>query len=128
MTSPSPASDSALQPDEIELGELPVWNLGDLYPGRDSAELRSDLERARVEAKAVEAEYKGKLEALAKAGGLGAAIKRMEVLTDLTGRIGSYAYLQYVQNTQDADSAKFLGADRPVEPAHLLHARAEPDR
>ncbi|HHY49897.1 MAG TPA: M3 family oligoendopeptidase, partial [Alphaproteobacteria bacterium] len=33
----------------------------------------------------------------------------MEALTDLTGRLGSYAFLQYVRNTQDPDSAKFLG-------------------
>jgi oligoendopeptidase F len=92
-----------------QFGALPVWELSDLYPGNESAELKADIERARSEAKAVETAYKGKLDGLARNGGLGAAIQRMEALTDLTGKIGSYAYLQYVRNTQDPDSAKFLG-------------------
>jgi oligoendopeptidase F len=37
------------------------------------------------------------------------AVKRIEALNDLTGRLGSYAFLQYVRNTQDPDSAKFMG-------------------
>ena len=53
-----------------EFGALPEWNLDDLYPGPDSAELKRDLEWAKAEAKAFEADYKGKLEALAKAGRL----------------------------------------------------------
>ncbi|HEV7274779.1 MAG TPA: M3 family oligoendopeptidase [Devosiaceae bacterium] len=109
MTTQLPAQDDSQQNDELVLGELPVWDLGDLYPARDSEELRADLERARREAKAFEADFKGKLDGLARNGGLSGAIRRMEALSDLTGRIGSYAYLQYVRNTQDADSAKFLG-------------------
>ena len=56
------------------LGTLPVWDLSDLYAGNDSAELKADLEAARKEAKAFEADYKGKLEGLAKDGGLLKAI------------------------------------------------------
>lgn len=92
-----------------QFGDLPVWDLGDLYPGNDSAELKADLERARAEAKAFEADYKGKLDGLARHGGLAAAIKRIEALNDLTGRLGAYSFLQYVRNTQDPDSAKFMG-------------------
>ena len=92
-----------------QLGTLPVWDLSDLYAGNDSAELKADLEAARKEAKAFEADYKGKLEGLAKNGGLLKAIKRLEALNDVTGKIGSYAFLQYVRNTQDPDKVKFLG-------------------
>src|SRR5690606_34446707 len=109
MNTQPPATDTAQQHDETARATLPVWDLGDLYPGRDSEELRADLEQARSDAKAFEADYRGKLDGLARNGGLSAAIKRMEALSDLTGRLGSYAYLQYVRNTQDADSAKFLG-------------------
>lgn len=90
-------------------GKLPVWDLSDLYPGTDSPELKADLERARAEAKAFEADYKGKLESLAKAGGLLAPVRRMEALSDLTGRLGSFAYLNYAQQTTDPARAKFLG-------------------
>ncbi len=41
-------------------------------------ELKADLERAKAEAKAFEADYKGKLEGLARNGGLIDAIKRIE--------------------------------------------------
>ncbi len=35
------------------LGDLPEWNLDDLYPGIESAPLRSDLERAFADAQAL---------------------------------------------------------------------------
>ena len=92
-----------------EFGTLPEWDLGDLYPGRDSAELKADLDRAKREAKAFEADYKGKLEGLARQGGLVEAVRRVEALGDLTGRLASFAYLQYAQQTTDPERAKFLG-------------------
>ncbi|HVX81450.1 MAG TPA: M3 family oligoendopeptidase [Devosiaceae bacterium] len=92
-----------------QFGALPEWDLSDLYPGKDSPELKADLERARSEAKAFEADYKGKLDGLARNGGLVAAVKRMEALSDLTGKLGSFAYLQYAQKTTDPERAKFLG-------------------
>ncbi|HVW93981.1 MAG TPA: M3 family oligoendopeptidase [Devosia sp.] len=92
-----------------EFGRLPEWDLSDLYPGPDSPELKADLERAAAEAAAFEADYKGRLERLARDGGLVAAVKRIEALTDLTGRLGSFAYLRYAQQTTDPERAKFLG-------------------
>ena len=92
-----------------EFGTLPEWDLGDLYPGRDSAELKADLDRAKREAKAFEADYKGKLEGLARQGGLVEPVRRVEALGDLTGRLASFAYLQYAQQTTDPERAKFLG-------------------
>ncbi len=103
------AAEATAQKGHNELGKLPVWNLDDLYPGNDSNELKLDLAKARAEARAFEADYKGKLEALAKSGGLVEAIRRYEALGDLTGKLGSYAFLQYVRNTQDGDKVKFLG-------------------
>ena len=92
-----------------ELGALPEWDLTDLYPAPDAPELKRDLKWAKDEAKAFEADYKGKLEALTKAGKLYEAIDRSEKLGDVTGRLGSYAYLRYAQNTQDPERTKFLG-------------------
>ena len=103
------AAEATAQKGHNELGKLPVWNLDDLYPGNDSNELKLDLAKASAEARAFEADYKGKLEALAKSGGLVEAIRRYEALGDLTGKLGSYAFLQYVRNTQDGDKVKFLG-------------------
>jgi oligoendopeptidase F len=92
-----------------ELGPLPEWNLDDLYTGRDAPALKADLDKAAAEAKAFEKDYKGRLEELARNGGLVAAVKRSEALGDLSGRIGSFAFLQYARNTQDQNAAKFLG-------------------
>jgi oligoendopeptidase F len=108
MTLPR-APEALAQKGHNQLGELPVWNLSDLYPGNDSPELKADLSKAQAEAKAFETDYKGKLEGLAKSGGLLTAIQRIEGLNDLTGKLGSYSFLQYVRNTQDPASAKFLG-------------------
>ncbi|KKB86336.1 oligoendopeptidase F [Devosia limi DSM 17137] len=92
-----------------QFGALPVWDLSDLYPGKDSPELKADLDKARADAAAFEADYKGKLAELTKAGKLIEAIRRTEALGDLTGKIGSFSFLQYAQNTTDPDRAKFMG-------------------
>ena len=104
-----PRAPEAAQKGHNELGVMPTWNLADLYPSNDSPELKSDLAAAQSEAKAFEADYKGKLDALAKSGKLVEAIKRYEALSDVSGKLGSYAFLQYVRNTQDPDKVKFLG-------------------
>ena len=92
-----------------EFGELPEWNLTDLYPGPDSPELKRDLDWSKSEAKSFEADYRGKLEQLAKAGRLYEAVARSEKLGDVTGRLSAYAYLRYALNTQDPARVKFLG-------------------
>ena len=42
------------------LGPLPEWDLADLYPGRDSPELRRDLEALASEAASFRARYEEK--------------------------------------------------------------------
>ena len=74
---------------------------------QDSPEFKADLEKAKAEA--FEADYKGKLVELTKAGKLVTAIKDSETLGDLTGRIGSFSFLQYAQKSTDPDRAKFMG-------------------
>jgi oligoendopeptidase F len=100
---------STAQKGHNEFGELPEWNLDDLYPGPESAELKRDLEWSKSEARAFEADYKGKLEGLAKAGRLYEAVARSEKLGDVTGRLSAYSYLRYALNTQDPARVKFLG-------------------
>jgi oligoendopeptidase F len=92
-----------------EFGALPQWDLGDLYTSADAPELKRDLEWTKTEAKAFEADYKGKLSELAKSGRLYEAIERSEKLGDVTGRLASFAYLRYALETQNPERAKFLG-------------------
>src|SRR5262245_58632147 len=91
-----------------DLGPMPVWDLTDLYPAPDAKEFRTDLDTAAAEAKQMAERYKGQL--LGKNGGfLTEAIKAYEGLSDLLGRLGSYAALLYAADTADPAKAKFYG-------------------
>ncbi|MFL5043659.1 MAG: M3 family oligoendopeptidase [Xanthobacteraceae bacterium] len=95
------------------LGALPEWNLADLYPALDSAEVKRDLDRAALECEAFEQAYKGKLAFLAESQGggaaLGEAVKRYEAIDDLLGRLISYAGLVHAGDTTDPVRTKFYG-------------------
>jgi oligoendopeptidase F len=108
-----------------KLGQLPEWNLKDLYPAIDSAELKWDLENAETRAAEFETAFKGKLASLAAGpdGGkaLGAAVKRFEGLDDTLGRVGSYAQLVYAGDTTDPVRAKFYGDMQERITAASLH-------
>jgi oligoendopeptidase F len=104
---------------------LPEWNLTDLYPAIDAPEIRRDLDHARTEAVAFEAAYKGKLAELARrpdGGGLLAeAIRRLEALDDLIGRLMSFASLTHAGDTTDPTRAKFFGDVQGEITAIFLH-------
>jgi oligoendopeptidase F len=90
-----------------ELGDLPEWDLSDLYPGEDSPELAADMQTLEENCASFAADYEGKLEDLDAAGFL-TAIQRHEVIEGLAGRIMSFAGLRYYQLTVDAERAKFM--------------------
>ncbi len=104
---------------------LPEWNLTDLYSAIDAPEIRRDLDRARTEAVAFEAAYKGKLAELARrpdGGGLLAeAIRRLEALDDLIGRLMSFASLVHAGDTTDPARTKFFGDVQDEITAISLH-------
>src|SRR5262249_28489617 len=108
-----------------KLGSLPEWNLGDLYPGLDSPELKRDLDRADADCSAFEQDFKGRLAELAKGEGAGrslaAAVKRFEAIDDRLGRLISYASLVYAGNTADPVRAKFYGDIQERITAASLH-------
>ncbi|WP_173932420.1 M3 family oligoendopeptidase [Chelativorans sp. Marseille-P2723] len=94
------------------LGDLPEWDLSDLYPSMDSPELSRDLARAAKEAIAFEKAWKGRLAEEARKGNkgrLGEAVRAYEALDELFGRLGSYAGLVYAGDTSDPQRAKFYG-------------------
>ena len=95
---------------ETDLGAMPEWDLTALYARPDAPEVATDLARARNDAIAIKTNYQGKLMALAADGGqLALAVKAYEALSDLIGRLGSYAGLLYAANTADPARAKFYG-------------------
>jgi oligoendopeptidase F len=92
---------------ERGLGALPEWDLADLYPGRDSAELKRDLERSKAEADAFRQRYEGKLATLAGPA-LGGAIAAYERLQETLGRVMSYAHLAYAGDMADPELGRFF--------------------
>jgi oligoendopeptidase F len=93
--------------DAKDLGQLPVWDLGDLYPGPDSPELKSDLDRSATAADGFRDRYRGKLAALS-GDELAAAIAAYEKLQDTLGRAMSYASLYYAANMGDPERGRFF--------------------
>jgi oligoendopeptidase F len=91
-----------------KLENLPEWNLNDLYPGTDSESFKSDLAKSADLALKFASRYKGKLASLS-GGELAQALKDYESLSDLIGRVGSYAQLYYVGDTTDSGRSKFYG-------------------
>ncbi|MEO1551890.1 MAG: oligoendopeptidase F, partial [Pseudomonadota bacterium] len=87
------------------LGDLPVWDLTHLYPAPDAPELSKDLDWLGTECADFAAQYEGKLNTLDGAG-FATCITRYERLSQVIGRIMSYAGLRYYQNTTDPERAK----------------------
>jgi oligoendopeptidase F len=104
---PRPACDADSTGGTKDLGDLPEWDLGDLYAGEDAPELQRDLDWLEAECAAFAAEYEGKLAEL-DADGLLECIRRDERISTVAGRIMSFAGLRYQQNTMDGARAKFL--------------------
>lgn len=88
-------------------GDLPEWDLTDLYPSPESTEITRDLDWLDKECAAFAADYAGKLADL-DAAGLLRAVQRYEAIDVTAGRIMSYAGLRYYQITTDSGRAKFM--------------------
>ncbi len=101
---------------DTALGDPPEWDLGDLYPGRDSPEFAADIAAMESECAAFAAEYRGGIAEIAAAPDAGAllfdAVRRYEAIDDRIGRIMSFAGLLHAENVADPLRAKFYGDTR----------------
>lgn len=89
------------------LGNLPDWDLRDLYHTPDGPEFRDDMAWLKEACAGFAASYEGKLASL-DAAGLLACIEAYEKIDIVAGRLMSYAGLRYYQNTMDSERAKFM--------------------
>ena len=85
---------------------LPAWDLRDLYPAPDSAELAADLDRAEALARAFNAAQSGRL-ATTSGRHLAAAIAEYERIEEILGRVMSYAQLLFSGDSNDPAIGKF---------------------
>ena len=103
-----PVFDSTEPAADTRFGDLPVWDLSDLYPGPDAPELTADLARLADLVNDFAASWQGKLAEL-DAPAMLDCIEAYQVIDIVAGRLMSYAGLRYYQNTTDAGRAKMLG-------------------
>jgi len=104
---PFPVRDANVGGGADEFGDLPEWDLSDLYTAEDAPELIRDLAWLEEECARFASDYEGKLAELDAAGFL-VCVLRNEKINGIAGRIMSYAGLRYYQLTIDAGRAKFL--------------------
>jgi len=90
-----------------DFGDLPNWNLSDLYPTTDGKEICTDLENLEKNCGSFAADYQGQLDGLTSDGLLN-CIERYEDIQNIAGRIMSFAGLRYYQNTTDSERSKFM--------------------
>ncbi|TQS73242.1 M3 family oligoendopeptidase [Rhodobacteraceae bacterium] len=88
-------------------GNLPEWDLSDLYPAPDAPQFSADLEKVKADCASFAADYEGKLASLSAAE-MAHCVRRYEEIETTAGRIMSYVGLRYYQNTTDPDRAKML--------------------
>ena len=88
-------------------GDLPEWDLSDLYASEDAAELQADLTWLKQSCIYFSNDYKGKLAQL-NADEMLKAVERYEAIDIIAGRIMSFAGLRYYQLTSDPERAKFM--------------------
>lgn len=96
---------------DSQLGDLPQWNLSDLYPAMDSEAYREDVEACIDRAESFEDKYAGKLLTTLETNprDLALAIAEYEEIEECMGKIMSYAGLIYAGDTSNPVHAKFYG-------------------
>ncbi|HBS48917.1 MAG TPA: oligoendopeptidase F, partial [Rhodobacteraceae bacterium] len=102
-----PVRDANAPSGDQPLGDLPEWDLSDLYAGEDAPELKRDLDWLEAECARFASDYEGRLADL-NADELLTCVQRDERITQVAGRVMSFAGLRYHQQTTDAGRAKFL--------------------
>ena len=90
-----------------DLGDLPQWDLSDLYSAEDAPELARDMDWLEKECASFAQDYQGKMAELDAARML-TCVQRYEKIDMIAGRVMSFAGLRYYQNTTDGDRTKFM--------------------
>ncbi|NVN10728.1 M3 family oligoendopeptidase [Nguyenibacter vanlangensis] len=88
------------------MGDLPRWDLSDLYDDRDSERLRQDLAQAGSDAEAFARTWRGRL-ADVPAAELARAIAEYQRIDEILGRAASYAQLLFAADSSDPANGRF---------------------
>jgi oligoendopeptidase F len=104
---PLPVRDANAAGGADNLGDLPEWDLSDLYPATDAPEIARDKDWLAGECAAFASDYEGKLADLSADEMLN-AVQRYEKIDLIAGRLMSFAGLRYYQHTTDPERAQFM--------------------
>ncbi|RCK23460.1 M3 family oligoendopeptidase [Thalassospira lucentensis] len=85
---------------------LPTWDLTDLYNDPKDPAIRRDLDDAKSRSQAFQKSFQGKLNDLT-GDELMTAIAEYEAVSEICGKIGSYAQLLYAGDSSDAAIGQF---------------------
>ncbi|MDX1974920.1 MAG: M3 family oligoendopeptidase [Rickettsiales bacterium] len=85
---------------------LPEWDLSDFYKSHDAPQVVKDIAQAEKLSATFKKSYEGKVAKLSGAQ-MAKAISEYEVLSELLGKLGSYASLLYAKNMTDSARAQF---------------------
>ncbi len=90
-----------------EFGDLPEWDLSDLYAAPDAPELKRDMDWLEKSCAQFAADFEGKLAGVSAEEMLDCVL-RYEKIDLIAGRIMSFHGLRYYQITTDPDRAKAM--------------------
>ena len=104
---PFPVRDANTGGGTENFGDLPEWDLSDLYSSPDAPELSKDMAWLEKECASFAKDYENQLAGLSSNDMLN-CVHRNEKISNIAGRVMSYAGLRHYQMTTDADRTKFL--------------------
>ncbi|MCY4537454.1 MAG: M3 family oligoendopeptidase [Chloroflexi bacterium] len=84
-----------------------IWDLSVFYQSTDAPELEADIARVNALAEAFQERYRGQLDKM-NADDFVEAYEAMETIYDLSGRLESYAFLNFSTDTGDAAYQAFV--------------------
>ena len=90
-----------------QLGEMPEWDLSDLYSSASAKEIVKDLKSVEQLSESFASKYENKLSTLSATEML-ICLMSQEKITGLMGRLMSFAALRYYQMTTDVSRTKLL--------------------
>ncbi len=86
-----------------------IWDLSVFYQGMDAPEIEADIVTVNSLAEAFQERYRGKLDKMS-ADDFVEAYEAMEAIYDLSGRLESYAFLNFSTDTGDAVYQGFVAS------------------
>jgi hypothetical protein len=89
-----------------EGGDLPTWDLSDLYAGTDDPRIEADLARLGKDSQEFAAKHAGTLAGLSGAA-LARLIVEFERIEEGLGRLASFAQLRFAADSSDPASGQF---------------------